>query len=72
MGSAASAGSAGEIRQGWRPGNDGTGRSTRLPRKSLRLVPAASIQFLFSGIGARSSSSLERNSLRIGDVFDLL
>jgi hypothetical protein len=31
-----------------------------------------SIQFFFSGTGARSSSSLERNSLRSGEVFALL
>ena len=28
--------------------------------------------FFFSGMGARSSSILERNSLRIGEVFALL
>jgi hypothetical protein len=41
-------------------------------RRSARLMPASSIQFFFSGMGARSSSILERNSLRIGEVFDLL
>jgi hypothetical protein len=34
-------------------------------------IDASSIHF-FSCIGARSSSSLERNSLRIGEVFALL
>jgi len=41
-------------------------RVERKPRKTK------SIQFFFSGIGTRSSSSLERNSLRIGEVFALL
>jgi hypothetical protein len=35
-------------------------------------ISASSIQFFFSGMGARSSSSLERNSLRIGELFALL
>jgi hypothetical protein len=43
----------------------------RFCRKSAGLMPASGIQFFFSGTGACSSSSLERNSLRIGDLFAL-
>ncbi len=44
----------------------------QLADSTARLMPAASIQCFFSGMGARSSSSLERNSLRIGEVFAVL
>ena len=40
-------------------------------RKSARLTPASGIQFFFSGTGGCRSSSLERNSLRIGEVLAL-
>ena len=38
---------------------------------AIEIVHAETLLF-FSGIGARSSSILERNSLRIGEVFALL
>jgi NAD(P)-dependent dehydrogenase (short-subunit alcohol dehydrogenase family) len=38
----------------------------------VRSMPTSSIQFFLSDIGARSSSSRERNSLRMGEVFVLL
>jgi hypothetical protein len=37
-----------------------------------RVMPASNIQFFLSGMGTRSSSSLERNSFRIGEAFALL
>jgi phosphoglycerate dehydrogenase-like enzyme len=43
----------------------------RSGHRSVRLNPGLS-HHLSSGTGARSSSILERNSLRIGDVFDLM
>ena len=60
----------GSVRQD--PATTVQARLPRLGRKSARVMPASSIQFFFSGVGVRSSSSLERNSLRIGEVFALL
>jgi len=47
-------------------------RRARCWSSEISLLPVSSIQFFFSGMGARSSSSLERNSSRIGEVFALL
>jgi hypothetical protein len=41
-------------------------------RAFVEILAARGIQFFFSGMGARSSSTLERNSLRMGEVFALL
>ena len=61
-----------ERQQGHGPGNDGIAPITWTSSEIGSIDAGLEHQFSFPGIGPRSSSSLERNSLRIGEVFALL